>query len=220
MPARGDIDLMNDYRAGVLIDLDGTLVDSVYHHVLAWDDVFRAHGFEVPLYRVHAAIGMGGDRLIPWVLGTPHAEIAAMTSEQEQRFLARSQTLRTTAGAVELLDDLQERGVPHLLVTSATTTILDRLLAALGRTDVAIIHGGDVDSTKPSPDPVLAACAKLDVQPGRATLVGDSPWDAESAAKVGVRTLGVRTGGFSDAALLRAGASDVVDDPRALVGRL
>ncbi|MPZ87701.1 MAG: HAD-IA family hydrolase [Nitriliruptorales bacterium] len=215
---------MTDIRSGVLLDLDGTLVDSVYHHVLAWDEAFSGLGLEVPLWRVHAAIGMGGDRLVPWVLGKASAElddaVDDLKQRHEDRFLSRAAGLRATDGALALLADLEGRGVPFLVATSSSSRIVDALLAALGRQDVDVTHGDDVDTTKPSPDPVLQACVKLGVEPGNATMVGDSPWDAEAAARVGVRTIGLHCGGFSTDVLMSAGAIDVADHPRDLIGRL
>jgi HAD superfamily hydrolase (TIGR01509 family) len=215
---------MADIRNGVLLDLDGTLVDSVYHHVLAWNDAFTSLGFAVPLWRIHAAVGMGGDRLVPWLLGKASSELGDavddLKSRHEERFLARSEGLRATDGAMDLLADLEGRGVPFLVATSASSRIVATLLAALGRDDLSLTHGDDVASTKPAPDPVLQACVKLGVDPQNATMVGDSPWDAEAAARVGVRTIGVHCGGFSTDALIDAGAVDVVDHPRDLIGRL
>lgn len=184
-----------DFRAGVLLDLDGTLVDSVPHHVVTWEEAFVAAGFDVPTWRIASAIGMGGDRLVPWVLG-----------RSEPR--------------TDLLADLEERQVPFVVASSASAQVSEALLAVLGDPSVESINGDDTETSKPGPDLLLAAAAVIDVRPDQATLVGDSPWDAEAAARLGMRTFGVRTGGHGDDALRRAGAFEVVDDPRGLVGRL
>jgi len=208
------------YTAAVLLDLDGTLVDSVYLHVDTWHRALREAGFDVPAWRVHAGIGMGSDRLVPWLLGT-HTDLQRQLSDRHHElFLARADELRPTAGARELVEDLQRRKVPFTIATSAKPPVRKALLAALGRPDLDSTDAGDVDSPKPAPDLLLAACDQLRVPPEDATLIGDSPWDVEAARKVGMRTLAVRTGGFGDHVLLAAGADDVVDDPRALVGRL
>jgi HAD superfamily hydrolase (TIGR01509 family) len=204
----------------VLLDLDGTLVDSVFHHVLAWDRALTDHGYAVPMWRIHAGIGMGGKSLVPWLLGR-HVDDAQAASDAHGRyFLERADALRTTPGAVELLDDLGERGIPFIIVTSAEARIGEALLAALGRKDLRTTNADDVAAPKPAPDLLLAACEEIGGEPGRATLVGDSPWDAEAAARVDMRMIGVRCGGFGDGRLLDAGALAVVDSPRELIGRL
>lgn len=207
-------------RSGVLLDLDGTLVDSVFAHVAAWDEVLRAHGHTPPLWRIHRAVGMGGDRLVPWLLGRPEAETDAMKHEEEDAFLARADALRPTPGATDLLADLADRGVPTLIASSATGRMSAALLAVLGDPEIEIVTGDDVSTTKPSPDLLSVALGAAGLDAGNATMVGDTAWDAEAARKGGVRCLGVRCGGVSAAELLAAGAVDVVDDPRALVGRL
>lgn len=204
----------------VLLDLDGTLVDSVYAHVLAWDAALRQFGHEVPLWRVHAGIGMGGDRLVPWLLGHPADEVGELKEAHERHFLDRAEHLRPTRGANALVADLESRSVAFRIATSATGGIASALLSALGRDDLPTVDADAVGAPKPAPDLLLAACDELDADPDRVTLVGDSPWDAEAAGRVGLRTIAVRCGGFGDDALLRAGSEDVVDDPAALVGRL
>jgi phosphoglycolate phosphatase-like HAD superfamily hydrolase len=209
---------------GVLLDLDGTLVDSVFHHVLAWDDAFREAGFDVPLWRVHAAIGMGSDRLVSWVLGRTQDDLGdalhRLTGAHERRFLARGGALRPTRGATALLDDLEGRGVPYLIVTSSEGEMTDALVEALGRKELNLLDSDDTSGSKPAPDPILQACRRLGVEAALTTMVGDSPWDAEAATRVGLRAVGLRCGGFSDEALTSAGASVVVDDPADLLGRL
>jgi HAD superfamily hydrolase (TIGR01509 family) len=208
------------YRPAVLLDLDGTLIDSVFHHVLAWDEALTAHGYSVPLWRIHAGIGMGSSRLVPWLLGRHPEDTEALTEAHEERFLARAELLRRTDGALELVEDLEVRGIAFQVATSATGTMQDALLEALGRKDLPTANADDVGSAKPAPDLLLTACQALSVEPTDVTLIGDSPWDAEAADRIGLRMLAVRCGGFGDQRLLDAGATDVVDHPGALVGRL
>lgn len=208
------------YQPGVLLDLDGTLVDSVFEHVVTWGEAFRTRGYDVPLWRIHAGIGMGGSRLVPWVLGRHVEDADELSDDHRLRFLDRAHELRPTRGAVELLDDLEHRKVPFQIATSAEADVREALLDALGRTDLPSADADDVGSSKPAPDLLLATCADLGIEPAHATLVGDSPWDAEAARRVGIRTIAVRCGGFGDGRLLAAGADAVVDDPGALVGRL
>ena len=185
-----------------------------------WQQALREAGLDVPAWRVHAGIGMGSDRLVPWLLGRHTEQQSELSDAHHRLFLERADELRPTRGARELVEDLERRKVPFTIATSAKPPVRKALLAALGRQDLDSTDAGDVDSPKPAPDLLLAACQELGVDPDRATLVGDSPWDAEAAIKVGMRCLAVRTGGFGDDRLLDAGADDVVDDPLALVGRL
>lgn len=211
---------LDAYRPGVLLDLDGTLVDSVYLHVVAWSDAFAARGYDVPMWRIHAGIGMGGSRLVPWVLGRHVDDADDISDDHRRRFLDRADQLRATRGATELLDDLERREVAFQIATSAEAEVREALLAGLGRTDLPSADADDVNSSKPAPDLLLSTCADLGVEPADATLVGDSPWDAEAARRVGVRTIAVRCGGFGDDRLRAGGADAVVDDPGSLVGRL
>jgi phosphoglycolate phosphatase-like HAD superfamily hydrolase len=204
----------------VLLDLDGTLVDSVYLHVLCWHEALSESGHEVPMWRIHAGIGMGSDRLLPWLLGGRPDRADEMSDRHTKLFVDRADLLRPTTGALELLDDLESRDVPLLVATSAGEHEREALLAVLDRVDLPTTDASDVASSKPAPNLLEAALDELGADPSEATLVGDSPWDAEAAVKLGIRTVAVRTGGFGDGALLGAGAAQVVDDPAALVGRL
>lgn len=211
---------MDSHRFGVLLDLDGTLVDSVFHHVLTWNQALHARGYDVPLWRIHDGIGMGSQRLVPWLLGGHIPEAGELSDDHERRFLDHADDLRPTPGARELVADLRIRDVPLVVATSASGRVREALLSALGCEDLDTTDADDVSSPKPAPDLLLQACAALDVPPANAILVGDSPWDVYAAQRVGVRTLAVRCGGFSEDQLRRAGAFDVVGDPRALIGRL
>ena len=211
---------METYRPSVLLDLDGTLVDSVFQHVLAWDAALRAGGYTVPLWRIHEAIGMGSDRLLPWLLGEHVPDADKLSDDHKRRFLQRADELRPTPGARALVDDLRRREVPFVVATSAGAAEREALLEALGDDGLPRADADEVASPKPAPDLLLAAVDEIDRPIRHATMVGDSPWDAEAARRVGMRMIAVRCGGFGDGRLLDAGASSVVDDPRALVGRL
>lgn len=206
----------------VLLDLDGTLVDSVYLHVLAWSASLREHGHDVPMWRIHRSIGMGSDRNLPWLLGgaPDEDEYASLKQGHLDRFLDRTDELRPTHGALELLEDLERREVPFLVATSAGEPERKALLAALGREDLTVSDSDSVGSSKPAPDLLHAAYAQLPVVSDDVVMVGDSPWDCEAAVRAGARSIGVRTGGFGAEELRIRGASDVVDAPMDLIGRL
>ena len=207
-------------RFGVVLDLDGTLIDSVYHHVMAWDQALTAHGHEVPLSRVHMAIGLGSSRLIPWLLGHTPNDMDAMSEEHTRLFLEGQDRLRPTPGAIPLLQDLDTRSVPVVIATSGGSAERKALLAALGDPDISTTDSDEVDDSKPAADLLVAACDQLDVEPRHAVLVGDSPWDIAAAARVGMRMISVRTGGFGDAALTGRGPTAIVDSPAELIGTL
>jgi HAD superfamily hydrolase (TIGR01509 family) len=204
---------------GVLLDLDGTLVDSVYQHVLAWYEAFRSHGLHVQAATIHAGIGLGSDRLVPWLVGQVD-DPKALSDAHLARFLALADDLTPTPGARELLEDLERRAVPHVIATSSGARTRQALLAALGREDLHVVDASDVTSSKPAPDLLAAAAAELSLPPERLTMVGDAPWDARSARRLGMEAIGVRTGGFTEQVLREAGATWVVAAPRELIGTL
>lgn len=204
----------------VLLDLDGTLVDSVYLHVVAWHDALRAAGHVIPMTRIHAGIGLGSDRLVPWLVGDHLDDASDIADDHKARFLTRAEDLTATPGARELLEDLETREVPFIVATSAGTEERDAMLAAIGREDLPIMDADDVPSSKPAPDLLIAACDELDTDPELITMVGDAPWDALAASRIGVHAVAVRCGGFSDETLAHAGADRIVDAPRDLIGTL
>ncbi|HSK97811.1 MAG TPA: HAD family hydrolase, partial [Euzebyales bacterium] len=119
-------------RLGVVLDLDGTLVDSVYHHVIAWDRALSAHGHAVPLRRIHTGVGIGSSRLVPWLLGHAPDDLDAISDEHTRLFVEQADRLRPTDGALALLADLHRREVPAVIATSAGSEEREALMAALG----------------------------------------------------------------------------------------
>lgn len=204
----------------VLLDLDGTLIDSVFVHVVTWDRAFREYGHILPMWRIHAGVGMGSHRLVTWLLGRHVEEAQAISESHIRRFLEYVDDLQPTNGARALVDDLETREVPFIIATSAGTDVRKALLETLGRPDLHTTDADDVAASKPAPHMIREAAAELGREAQRVTLVGDSPWDAEAASRIGARTIAVRCGGFGDDVLKAAGAFSVVDDPRALVARL
>lgn len=207
-------------RGGVVLDLDGTLVDSVYQHVVAWGEVLHEAGHDVSLSRIHAGIGMGSDRLVPWLLGEHLAGADELADAHTERFLDLADGLAPTDGAHALLHDLETREVPFVIATSAGSRTRACLLGVLGREDLPVTDAEAVASSKPAPDLVLAACRLIDLPPADAVVIGDTRWDSEAALRAGARSIAVRSGGVADAILRRAGAERVVPAPRALVGQL
>ncbi len=206
----------------VILDLDGTLVDSVHHHVTGWHRALVREGIDVPMERVHAGIGMGGDRLVHWLAGRRvDDEVAGRASDlHAELFEAVADDLRQTPGALALLEDLDVRGVPHVVATSAGAPERRILLRALGDPDLEVVDSDDVATSKPAPDLLTTACDRLGVAPRDAVMVGDAPWDAYAAARLDMPCILVRCGGFGDTRLREAAPLRIVDAPRDLVAEL
>ena len=207
-----------------LLDVDGTLVDTVYLHVVAWHQAFLEYDVVVPSARIHAAIGMGGDRLVGWVAGNEVEERCGddLRDRWEQVFDTMLDRVRPTNGASELVHVLKERGLRVAFASSGKDKHLAVARDQLGVDDCidAIATTDDVDSSKPDDDLLHVTADKVDAR--EPVMVGDAPWDAAAAAKAGMPVVLLRTGGFSDAALREAAAGDVAifDDPAELVRRL
>jgi HAD superfamily hydrolase (TIGR01549 family) len=194
-----------------ILDIDGTLVDSNYQHAIAWYRAFRQHGHVLPLWRVHRHIGMGGDQLVASLCGdeVEESEGDDIRSAEKALYLATIEEVEPLAGARELIVDLKRLDRPVVLASSAKPEEVEHyldLLDARGLAD-AWTTSGDVEATKPEPDLVEAALER--VGGGPAVMIGDSTWDCEAAARAGVETLAVLTGGFSEQELSEAGASAV-----------
>ena len=195
-----------------ILDLDGTLVDTNYHHALAWYRAFRQHGFIQPLWRIHRHIGMGGDQLVPALLGDDAEEHGdEIRAAEKALYLALIEETEPLAGARDLVVELKDRGHTVVLASSAKENELDHYLELLDVREVADAwtSSADVEATKPNPDLVLAAMEKAG---GRhAVMVGDTNWDCEAAARAGIPTVAVMTGGFSEQELRDAGAVAVFE---------
>jgi HAD superfamily hydrolase (TIGR01509 family) len=203
----------------VLFDIDGTLVDSNYLHVHAWCRAFREAGMAVESWRIHRAIGMDGSRLVKSLSGGADETAGQRASQLHSRYYAElSPLLSLLPGARELLDQVASRGMQVVLATSAPEDELARLRSLLDCEDLvsAITSSEDVDTAKPEPDIVTVALDRAGVQASRAVFVGDSVWDAQAAARAGVISIGVRSGGVSGEELQRAGATMVFDNPQDL----
>lgn len=185
----------------MILDIDGTLLSSNDAHARAWVRAFGEEGLDVTYDRVRSLIGMGGDQLAPR-LGVPEdaARFKRLKEGWKTHFLDELPTLQPTNGARDLVRGLLERGVRVIYGTSADEALLGDMLkqAKLDDLDVPATTSSDVEASKPRPDIVLAALDKLGLPPGEVLMLGDTPYDVQSAAQAGVRAVFVRTGGFDD----------------------
>ena len=199
--------------AAAILDVDGTLVDSNYQHVIAWYRAFRDHDVTPPMWRIHRHIGMGGDQLVAAVAGQAlERESGDSIREAEKRLYEQLiDEVSAFEGARELLDELKRRGHDVVLASSAKQEEVEHyvdLLDARGLAD-SWTTSADVERTKPAPDLVAVAMQRAGAL--SAVMVGDSTWDVEAAARAELKTLAVLTGGFSEAELLDAGAVAVFE---------
>jgi HAD superfamily hydrolase (TIGR01549 family) len=191
-----------------ILDIDGTLVDSNYFHTIAWSRALCAHGHTVPMWRIHRAIGMGGDQLIGALLGDEVEERQGddIRAAEKERYFELIDEVRPLEGARELVEDLKSKDITVVLASSAKPDEVEHYLDLLDARELADAWttSGDVERTKPYPDLVNAALERAGGGPG--VMVGDSVWDCKAAENAGVDTIAVLTGGFSDSELLKAGA--------------
>ena len=197
----------------VLLDVDGTLVDSTYHHALAWHRAFQGHGIRVPMWKVHRAIGMGGDRLVAAVAGDDVEESLGDTlrEEWEEGYERLIDEVEPLPGAADLVRALVEKGFIVGLASSGkpdhTRTAVERL--GVGDLLAAVTTSEDAESSKPAPDILSVALEKCGGT--SAIVVGDSTFDIASAARIGSPCGATRTGGFGRDELREAGAVLVAD---------
>ena len=206
----------------IVFDVDGTLVDSNYEHTIAWARAFKEAGVEVPTWRIHRHVGMGGDQLVPTVAGEDVAERLGdrIRELEEVRYRELIDEVRPFPGAEDILAACRDAGVAVILASSAKGEELDRYLELLDADQFADAwtSSRDVDATKPEPDLVEVALTKAGTR--AAVMVGDSVWDIVAAGRAGIRTIGLLTGGFGEAELTDAGAVDVFASLEALEGAL
>lgn len=202
----------------VILDLDGTLVDTVYQHVLAWRSAFLNVGVDLPAWRIHRAIGIGGDRLVSELAG--RAVENAVGDEVRQlhalRFEDQLPHVTPTEGASELLETLRTRDLKVVVASSGEKEMTERLLSLLGAAESlhAWVAGDQAENSKPEADLLHMAMEKVS---GEAALViGDTVWDVESARKADYPCVTVLTGGVSGAELREAGAVAVRESPAAI----
>jgi HAD superfamily hydrolase (TIGR01509 family) len=205
-----------------ILDVDGTLVDTNYHHAIAWHRAFSQHEVELPVWRSHRAIGMGGDQLVAALAGEGVEEDRgeAIREAEAERYRDLIDEVRPLAGARDLILELRDRGHSVVLASSAKEWEVEHYLDLLDAREIADdwTTSADVEATKPEPDLVRAAIEKAGAE--GAVMIGDTVWDVEAAKRAGIETLAVMTGGFSEAELRDAGATEVFESVIELRSRI
>jgi HAD superfamily hydrolase (TIGR01509 family) len=197
-----------------ILDVDGTLVDTNYHHAIAWHRALHAHGHPVQMWRAHRHIGMGGDQILDALIGeeAAAADGEAIREAEAEAYAELIDEVEPMAGARRLIEKLRGEGNTVILASSAKQEEVDHYLDLLDARE--LVDGwttsADVEATKPEPDLVHAALEKAG-NDNPSVMVGDSVWDVEAAKRAGLPTLAVLTGGFSEAELREAGAAQVVE---------
>ena len=207
-----------------ILDIDGTLVDTNYHHAIAWYRAFRDLGVVLPMWQVHRHIGMGGDQMVPALAGEDFAsekgeEVRDIEKGYYRELIDETEPL---AGARALMERLKEQGHTIVLASSAKEAEVDHYLDVLDARELADswTTSADVESTKPEPDLVEAALDRAGNTETGAVLLGDSTFDCEAAKRADVPSIAVLTGGFSDEELREAGASAVYESVEELLNHI
>jgi len=197
-----------------ILDVDGTLVDNNYQHALAWHEALRRCDVLVPLWRVHRAVGIGGDKIVAHLAGEEaEREIGEAARDHEKElFGGMRDGVTGIEGATEFVNELKERGNTVVVASSGNADDIEFFLDLLEITDVVDdwTTSDDVDASKPEPDLMNVALEKAGGGP--AVMVGDTNWDVEAAAKAGLETIAVLSGGFPEGVLREAGAAAIYDD--------
>ncbi|MGH2635411.1 MAG: HAD family hydrolase [Actinomycetota bacterium] len=215
-----------DRRQALVFDLDGTLIDSVYQHVLAWRDALEDAGIELSVWRIHRKVGMSGGLFANALLRETGREVtkedaAVLRQLHAEAYARHAVQVRPLPGAVELLRTLTGLGTPWAIATSgyreSAALTLDRLGVPEG---VPVITRDLVERAKPDPDLFLAAAAELGIDIERCVVVGDSVWDLLAARRARALGVGLLSGGYGRNELETAGAYRVYDDPADLLAHL
>jgi HAD superfamily hydrolase (TIGR01549 family) len=216
----------NSDSLAFLFDLDGTLIDSVYQHVLAWREATQAAGIELPVWRIHRQIGMSGGLMLNALSRETGQPVSRKGAERIQRvhaeaYAKQAPSLRVLPGAQELLDTLADHRVPHAIATSGRMHSARHALKLLKlHQNVPVITRDDIRFAKPDPDLFVAAGKRLKVSMSRCVIVGDSVWDLLAARRAFALSVGLLSGGYGRDELERAGAYRVYQDPADLLRHL
>lgn len=205
-----------------IFDLDGTLLDSVDLHALAWQEALLKFGHEVSFEQVRGQIGKGGDKLVPVFLSDGEQEDHGEELEEWRGSRFKTEYLplvRPFSAVPDLLQRVREAGLQVAVASSAKKDEVDKYLDIAGITDLVDLKtsSDDVEESKPAPDIFEIVLKKLKLEGADAVAIGDTPYDAEGAAKAGVRTVGVLCGGFTEDELRKAGCAEVYPGPAALL---
>ncbi len=213
----------NGSAPALLFDLDGTLVDSVYQHVLSWREALECCGIELSVWRIHRRIGMSGGLFAHALLRETGSEVSAEMAEKLQQLHAAAYTkfvsqVRPLPGAKQLLDSLTHFGVPWAIATSGRGEFARKTIQVLEvEGEFPIITRDQVEHAKPDPDLFIAAAARLKIDIHNSVVVGDSVWDLLAAQRARALGVGLLSGGYGEDELQRAGAYRVYQDPRDLL---
>jgi len=210
----------------LLFDLDGTLIDSVYQHVLAWREALSQFGLDVAIWTIHRRIGMSGGLFVTALrreIGgkLTDEQLRDLTTAHAEAYARLRESVRPLPGARELLATLTEQGVTWAIATSGQAVSARPALALLGLPeDTPMVTRDEVRHAKPDPDLFLAAAALLDVDPTHAYVVGDSVWDLLAARRAHTLGIGLLSGGYGREELIYSGAFRVYEDPQDLLDHL
>jgi HAD superfamily hydrolase (TIGR01509 family) len=207
-----------------VVDIDGTLLDSNYHHTIAWSRAFTRAGHDVALWRIHRHIGMGGDRLVAAVAGEEVESRSgdAVRESWEKEYDSLIEQTRLFDAAGELLDALAAKGLQVVLASSSIPRHADHALELLDakRRAAAWTTSEDAERSKPHPELIDRALDKVGAEPADAVMIGDAVWDVLAANQRNIPTIGLLCGGFGRDELREAGARTTYDDPRDLLEQL
>ena len=212
--------------ARFILDLDGTLVDSVYQHVFAWHLALQSCGFDLPLWQIHRKIGMSGGLLIRALsneLGAPIDEPMKkrLESRHTEEFAKMRETIAPFPGARELLEALKRAKVAFAIATSGDRSDVEPLLRLVGAHEgIPVIFKSDAPLPKPDPGLLLAAAAKLPDSSEETLVAGDSVWDMLAARRANFLGIGLLSGGYGESELTAAGAFRVYADPAQMLQHL
>ncbi|NGZ09104.1 MAG: HAD family hydrolase [Nitrospira sp. LK70] len=217
---------MEPVGVAFLFDLDGTLIDSVYQHVLAWREATQAVGIELPVWRIHRQIGMSGGLMLHALLRETGRPVSKKEAQQIQKvhreaYARQASSLRVLPGTHDLLTTFARHRVPHAIATSGRMENARYALELLKLAhDVPIVTRDDVQFAKPDPDLFLEAGKRLNVPMSRCVIVGDSVWDLLAARRASALSVGLLSGGYGQDELEQAGAYRVYQDPADLLRHL
>lgn len=206
--------------SGVILDVDGTLVDSNEAHVGAWLEAFKREGFDFSPEQIRPLIGMGGDNLVETLtkLNPDDPKSKALSEAWKEVFQQQYlQDVQPFPRALDLLQKMKDAGLRLVIATSAKGEILEGLLAKLDAEGLIedTTNADEAERSKPEPDLIEAALSKLGLEPREVAMLGDTPYDVQAASKAHVRTIALRCGGFSDDDLV--GAVEIYDNPADLL---